>query len=33
VLDVSAPVDLRQIAEEVVGSMAHLAWPAAARSR
>ena len=24
-LDVSAPVDLRQIAEEVVGSMAHLA--------
>jgi signal transduction histidine kinase len=25
VLDVSAPVDLRQIAEEVVGSMAHLA--------
>src|SRR5206468_10403904 len=25
VLDVSAPVDLRQVAEEVVGSMAHLA--------
>jgi signal transduction histidine kinase len=24
-LDVSAPVDLRQVAEEVVGSMAHLA--------